>query len=110
MFHLEIDIGSTRPKKEEDEIYYYPQDEAYEDIRKHRSSTPNDKPSCQSEQEHPTPRENDVQQMTVQDNNGHRKTSVEDQTKLVGFVQTSSLPTKAMNNLSPSITGNSHVV
>ena len=52
MFHVEIDIASKTPKQEEDEPDYYPHDEADENIRKHRSNTPDNQPSSQTEQEH----------------------------------------------------------
>ena len=50
---------------------------------KHKSSTQDDEPSGHKDQEHPTPTENDIHQMTTHDNTGHRKTSLGDQKTLL---------------------------
>ena len=53
--HVESDITSKTPKQEEDVMDYYPYDEVVENIRKHRSSTLDDEPSGNTQQEHTTP-------------------------------------------------------
>ena len=104
VFHVEGNFASNTPKKEENEMDYYPLDEVDENIRKQRLSTLENEPPVQTEQEHLSPTENDVHQMTAQIEDGHRKTSVDDEITWVRFLNTSSLPRRAINSVSLSST------
>ena len=83
---------------------YYPHGEADENIRKHRSNTPDNEPSRQIGQEQRTPTENDARQMTAHGATVHGKTSAEDQMKFDRVVNASSLPPRAMSSVSPQNT------
>ena len=101
VFFVGIDIALKTPKQEEDETDYYPHDEGDENIRRHRSNTPDNEPSGQTEQEQTTTKETDTPQMTARGATEHRKTSPEDQRTFFRVANTSSLPTRVMKSVSP---------
>ena len=110
VFQVQIDIASETPKQDMDQTYYYPRDEAVENIRKLWSNISDDKASGQKEHEHPTATENDVHQMIAHDDVGHRKTLLKDQIIFFSSVNTGLLPPRARSSLSLSSTVNLQVV
>ena len=106
----DVDIASKSTHQEGDETDDYPLDQAEEHIEKKCCDTPYEEPSSRTDQERPTPTENDVQQIRTNDNNGHGKTLVEGQLAFIRIVNTNSLSTSAMNSVGPSNTVKLQVV
>ena len=101
LFYSEVGITSKTQKKEEKTDHQL-HGKADGNNRKHRSITLDNEPSGHTEQEHITTTENDVHQKTGRYGGRYRKKSVSDQMNLIKFAHTSSLPTRVMNNVSPT--------